>query len=210
MPCPINDSQQVIYQSIVKPNSRHGLLQILDIGLIEHRLDDWAGERGVAGLPARTIALTADGRILADGPTAEVFDRHGEALREAGCWLPRELEETLAPARVDGGAAPTHAAVGIAGPRDMAETAIKVPAVKRAVQLIAEAAASLPVKVKQVGADAVLIGEALMRASVVDSSIGGLRCPDASNSPVFASSRAIDRKVCGSSFGESRSRWMTT
>ncbi len=89
--------------------------------LIEHRLDDWAGERGVAGLPARTIALTADGRILADGPTAEVLDRHGETLREAGCWLPRELEETLAPARVDGGAAPTHAAVGIAGPRDMAD-----------------------------------------------------------------------------------------
>ncbi|ASK65132.1 energy-coupling factor ABC transporter ATP-binding protein [Brachybacterium avium] len=63
--------------------------------LVEHRLDDWAGERGVAGLPPRTIALDASGRVLADGPTGEVFARHGATLREAGCWLPRELEQQL-------------------------------------------------------------------------------------------------------------------
>lgn len=65
------------------------------IVLVEHRLDDWAGERGMAGLPPRTIALDASGRVLADGPTGAVLERHGAALREAGCWLPRELEERL-------------------------------------------------------------------------------------------------------------------
>lgn len=63
--------------------------------LVEHRLDDWAGDRGVVGLPPRTIALDASGRVLADGPTGDVLARHGAALREAGCWLPREIEEDL-------------------------------------------------------------------------------------------------------------------
>src|SRR5699024_1213062 len=58
--------------------------------LVEHRLDDWAGERGIDGLPPRTVALDASGRVLADGPTAEVLARHGATLREAGCWLPHE------------------------------------------------------------------------------------------------------------------------
>lgn len=61
--------------------------------LVEHRLDDWAGERGVAGLPPRTIALGAAGQVLADGPTAAVLARHGATLRKVGCWLPREVEE---------------------------------------------------------------------------------------------------------------------
>ena len=67
--------------------------------LVEHRLDDWAGERGIAGLPARTIALDRSGRVLADGPTREVLTAHGPALREQGSWLPREIEE-----QIDGGA----------------------------------------------------------------------------------------------------------
>ena len=73
--------------------------------LVEHRLDDWAGERGVDGLPPRTIALDASGRVLQDGPTAEVLARHGAALREAGCWLPRELEQQLGGAPVPAPAA---------------------------------------------------------------------------------------------------------
>ncbi|WP_299298630.1 ATP-binding cassette domain-containing protein [uncultured Brachybacterium sp.] len=81
----------------VEQAARTGEVAIL---LVEHRLDDWAGERGTAGLPPRTIALDAAGRVLADGPTGAVLDRHGAALREAGCWLPRELEE-----RLGGGAA---------------------------------------------------------------------------------------------------------
>src|SRR5699024_5523898 len=62
----------------------------------EHRLDDRAGECGVDGLPPRTLALDASGRVLADGPTAEVLARHGATLREAGCWLPHEVEQRLA------------------------------------------------------------------------------------------------------------------
>lgn len=64
--------------------------------LVEHRLDDWAGECGVDGLPPRALALDASGRVLADGPTAEVLARHGATLREAGCWLPHEVEQRLA------------------------------------------------------------------------------------------------------------------
>ena len=63
--------------------------------LVEHRLDDWAGERGLDGLPARTVALDRSGRVLADGPTREVLTAHGPALREQGCWLPREIEERI-------------------------------------------------------------------------------------------------------------------
>ena len=63
--------------------------------LVEHRLDDWAGEQGLDGLPARTVALDRSGRVLADGPTREVLTAHGPVLREQGCWLPREIEERI-------------------------------------------------------------------------------------------------------------------
>ena len=63
--------------------------------LVEHRLDEWAGERGLDGLPARTVALDRSGRVLADGPTREVLTAHGPVLREQGCWLPREIEERI-------------------------------------------------------------------------------------------------------------------
>lgn len=65
--------------------------------LVEHRLDEWAGEEGLAGLPGRTIALDRDGSVLADGPTPEVLARHAAELRDAGCWLPRGLEADTAP-----------------------------------------------------------------------------------------------------------------
>lgn len=72
--------------------------------LVEHRLDDWAGEEGIGGLPQRTIALDRSGHVLADGPTPEVLLRHGAALRAAGCWLPREIEKAVAE---EGPTAPT-------------------------------------------------------------------------------------------------------
>jgi len=75
--------------------------------LVEHRLDDWAGELGVSGLPPRTIALDSSGRVLADGPTQDVLAQHGAALREAGCWLPRELEQRLGGGSENEGARPT-------------------------------------------------------------------------------------------------------
>nr|WP_281065157.1 ATP-binding cassette domain-containing protein [Brachybacterium sacelli] len=64
--------------------------------LVEHRLDEWAGERGVEALPGRIIALDRSGHVLADGPTAAVLAEHGRALREDGCWLPRDVEQELA------------------------------------------------------------------------------------------------------------------
>ena len=67
--------------------------------LVEHRLDDWAGELGIAGLPERTIALDRSGRVLADGPTPAVLADHGPALQEMGCWLPQESGR---PAPTDG------------------------------------------------------------------------------------------------------------
>ena len=63
--------------------------------LVEHRLDEWAGEQGLDGLPARTVALDRSGRVLADGPTREVLTANGPVLREQGCWLPREIEERI-------------------------------------------------------------------------------------------------------------------
>ena len=60
--------------------------------LVEHRLDEWAGEAGSAGLPSRTIALARSGRVLADGPTASVLATHGRELLRQGCWLPLDAE----------------------------------------------------------------------------------------------------------------------
>lgn len=81
--------------------------------LVEHRLDEWAGEQGLDGLPARTVALDRSGRVLADGPTREVLTAHGPALREQGCWLPREIEERIGgswPAEPVGSAEPAGSA----------------------------------------------------------------------------------------------------
>ena len=90
--------------------------------LVEHRLDDWAGERGLDGLPARTVALDRSGRVLADGPTREVLTAHGPALREQGCWLPREIEERIGGSRPAESAGPVEPA-GSAGPVEPAEAA---------------------------------------------------------------------------------------
>ncbi|WP_241237201.1 ATP-binding cassette domain-containing protein [Brachybacterium saurashtrense] len=85
--------------------------------LVEHRLDDWAGERGIAALPSRTLALDGSGRVLADGPTAQVLARHGAALREAGCWLPREIEERLDQDAASAEPGPTPPAARVPAPR---------------------------------------------------------------------------------------------
>jgi energy-coupling factor transporter ATP-binding protein EcfA2 len=60
--------------------------------LVEHRVDEFAGARGLAGLPARAIVLADDGGVLADGPTAEVLDATAPHLHAVGCWLPLEAE----------------------------------------------------------------------------------------------------------------------
>lgn len=60
--------------------------------LVEHRLDDLAGSRGVAGLPEVALVLDAGGEVVACGATPEVLQRHATELHAAGCWLPLETE----------------------------------------------------------------------------------------------------------------------
>lgn len=60
--------------------------------LVEHRIDDFAGAAGIAGLPPRALVLGEHGRVLADGPTAQVLETHASNLNKNGCWLPLESE----------------------------------------------------------------------------------------------------------------------
>ncbi|MHB1063918.1 MAG: ABC transporter ATP-binding protein [Georgenia sp.] len=60
--------------------------------LVEHRLDEWAGTRGVTGLPGRALVLGESGEVLGDGPTAVVLREHARQLHAVGCWLPLDAE----------------------------------------------------------------------------------------------------------------------
>lgn len=60
--------------------------------LVEHRIDEYAGVDGVAGLPGRAIVLDSEGGLLADGPTAMVLEQSAHQLVAAGCWTPLETE----------------------------------------------------------------------------------------------------------------------
>ncbi|GAA3668084.1 ABC transporter ATP-binding protein [Arthrobacter ginkgonis] len=60
--------------------------------LVEHRMDEYAGRRGLAGLPGRAVVLNGDGEILLDGPTTEVLTEAAPQLQARGCWLPLETE----------------------------------------------------------------------------------------------------------------------
>ncbi|MBS3180249.1 MULTISPECIES: ABC transporter ATP-binding protein [unclassified Pseudoclavibacter] len=60
--------------------------------LVEHRLDEYAGARGIAGLPGRTIVVGRGGIIAHDGSTAQVLLDNAVELQAAGCWLPLEAE----------------------------------------------------------------------------------------------------------------------
>ena len=60
--------------------------------LIEHRIDEFAGDGGIAALPARALVFGPDGSLLADGPTPRVLAERGAELHAAGCWLPLETE----------------------------------------------------------------------------------------------------------------------
>ncbi|MDO4239069.1 ABC transporter ATP-binding protein [Micrococcus sp.] len=66
--------------------------------LVEHRL------RGAGDLPDRTLLLR-EGRVVADGPTADVLGAHGPELARDGCWVPGAEPERPWSAR-DAGAAP--------------------------------------------------------------------------------------------------------
>ncbi len=60
--------------------------------VVEHRLDEYAGDDGVAGLPERTLVLDRNGRVVADGASPEVFARTAADLLRSGCWLPLDAE----------------------------------------------------------------------------------------------------------------------
>ncbi len=63
--------------------------------LVEHRVAE------ALPLVDRAVVLAADGEIRADGPPAEVFARHGDALAAEGVWVPGHA----APRRPAGGPA---------------------------------------------------------------------------------------------------------
>ncbi|MCU1446479.1 ABC transporter ATP-binding protein [Cryobacterium sp.] len=94
--------------------ARPGTVAVL---LVEHRLDEYAGNRGIAGLPERCIVLGADGGIRHDGPTASVLPRAAGELHRAGCWLPCETELQAALGIPGGIAEPAvrRALLGLAG-----------------------------------------------------------------------------------------------
>lgn len=76
-------------RSAVDTVSRDATLTVL---LVEHRLDDYAGEGGVDALPGRAVVLDHDGSVVADGPTRTVLREHARRLHALGCWLPLESE----------------------------------------------------------------------------------------------------------------------
>ncbi|GHD22641.1 ABC transporter ATP-binding protein [Nocardiopsis kunsanensis] len=73
--------------------------------LVEHRVAE------VVDLVDRVVVLEPGGGVVADGPPARIFDRHGAELAERGVWVPgREPEPSVAPAP---GGAPVLAAEGV-------------------------------------------------------------------------------------------------
>ncbi|WP_291036385.1 ATP-binding cassette domain-containing protein [Herbiconiux sp.] len=60
--------------------------------LVEHRLDEFAGEAGARGLPEKALVLDGSGGVVACGPTVEVLAQNAQRLHDAGCWLPLETE----------------------------------------------------------------------------------------------------------------------
>lgn len=60
--------------------------------LVEHRLDELAGDRGVGALPGRWIVVGRDGRIRHDVRATDLPDSVARDLVADGCWLPLDLE----------------------------------------------------------------------------------------------------------------------
>ncbi|WP_295789245.1 ABC transporter ATP-binding protein [uncultured Microbacterium sp.] len=77
--------------------------------LIEHRTAVWAD------LMTRVIVLAPGGGVLADGPPARVFAEHGDALAEAGVWVPGrpvDLAPPTAHGSTDAALSTTSLAIG--------------------------------------------------------------------------------------------------
>jgi energy-coupling factor transport system ATP-binding protein len=64
--------------------------------LVEHRVTP------LVDMIDRVVVLEPGGGVVADGPPAEVFSRHGAGLRAAGVWVPGPSPGRLAPHRPAG------------------------------------------------------------------------------------------------------------
>ncbi|WP_285102138.1 ABC transporter ATP-binding protein [Promicromonospora sp. MEB111] len=60
--------------------------------LVEHRLDELAGDAGAEALPERWIVLGADGRVRHDVAVGDLTVPMLRDLVGEGCWLPLDLE----------------------------------------------------------------------------------------------------------------------
>ncbi|GGA55136.1 hypothetical protein GCM10011490_01200 [Pseudoclavibacter endophyticus] len=60
--------------------------------LVEHRLDELAGDAGIEALPNRWLVIGRDGRVRFDGPARELKAETARELIRDGCWVPLELE----------------------------------------------------------------------------------------------------------------------
>jgi len=89
--------------------------------LVEHRIDEFAGSAGIAGLPLRALVLGEAGTVIADGPTVDVLAAHGSSLNQNGCWLPLETE-LLAVTGCSGGLNSPGVRAGIRSLGELAET----------------------------------------------------------------------------------------
>ncbi|MEV8249613.1 ABC transporter ATP-binding protein [Microbacterium sp. NPDC076768] len=76
--------------------------------VVEHRTPVWVD------LMTRVIVLAADGGLLADGAPERVFAEHGDALADAGVWVPHRGVELPVLERVTAPAALTASRLSIA------------------------------------------------------------------------------------------------
>ncbi|MBA8792437.1 energy-coupling factor transport system ATP-binding protein [Friedmanniella endophytica] len=78
----------------------------LGLVVVEHRLDGWLG------LCDRLVVLDGTGRLVADGPVAEVLATRTPALLDAGLWLPGAPAPDVPVLRVEDDSPPARGAVG--------------------------------------------------------------------------------------------------
>jgi len=111
--------------------------------LVEHRIDEFAGDAGIAGLPARALVLGETGIVIADGDTTDVLAARGRALNQDGCWLPLDTE-LHAVTGYSGGLGASDVRVGLRSLADLDTTPVQ--ASRHSVGPIVLAAANLDIR----------------------------------------------------------------
>ncbi|MGO1770448.1 MAG: ABC transporter ATP-binding protein, partial [Microbacterium sp.] len=104
---------------VVRRAIAHAADESIATVLVEHRLDDLAGDEGIGALPARWIVLDEDGSVRHDGTAERIAREHGRELIGMGCWLPLDVELDALIGTTGGRADPSAlgALVGIADDR---------------------------------------------------------------------------------------------